>query len=564
MRGIVSALSPRGPVVFVLGVIVLGAAVLGGGGSAAHPAATPPPFVVAFTPPVDEAVSYPRAPLFAMRADGTDVRQLTSGEAFDLPGEWSPAGDRLLFERIEPTRVYSGVWVANLDGSPATMLDGGYAEIPRWSADGGWIAYQNQTDYGSGGGRADTTFDLFAVRPDGSASRALGSGGTSGSSSDWVGEGAGWEWSPDSRRIAFVQPDSTRPPDPSSGDPPYRIVIVDATAGRISGRVQLPSNLSSNPNLVDEFAQSYVGWAWSADGRRLAFVRDGRASGPATKRGLGLSVLDPANGKVRSVTPLLSRRVVAFRRYRSSLADYGVGWDWSPDGRRVAFVQPDGSHPGRTGGQLPLRLAVADLATGRVWRLPGSLSTSRLNGSSLATDGTGWVWSPDGKRIALVRPASASGRLTISVADVARRTVRVVGPGTEGAWAPDGTRLAITDGSAKERCGGIWTIDVATARRSQLVRRVRGTCDTNVQWSPDASFLMFTRVSSGSELRFTVAPDGSPLRSLTEALASDVQWPDDCRQIPRYGGWVLLDAAGIPRLVVPPRVADSSYQAWRC
>jgi len=96
VKGIASTLSPRGPLVFVLGVIVLGAAVLGGGSSAAHPAAIPPSFVVAFTPPIDETVSYPHAPLFAMRADGTDVRQLTSGEAFDLPGEWSPAGQRRL------------------------------------------------------------------------------------------------------------------------------------------------------------------------------------------------------------------------------------------------------------------------------------------------------------------------------------------------------------------------------------------------------------------------------------------------------------------------------------
>ena len=61
--------------------------------------------------------------------------------------------------------------------------------------------------FGTGGGRDDTTYDLWIVRPDGSGDSALDAGAVYGSSEEFIGNGNGWAWSPDSKQIAFVYND---------------------------------------------------------------------------------------------------------------------------------------------------------------------------------------------------------------------------------------------------------------------------------------------------------------------------------------------------------------------
>src|SRR5512133_3403956 len=112
--------------------------------------------------------------LFVSRADGSRRTQITVGPN-DFSPKWSPSGRQIVFVRSLATDV-TAIWIASADGTAARPLDDThrFAEHPRWSPNGRWIAYQVQTSYEGGSGlRAHTTFELWIVRPDGSHRRRL-------------------------------------------------------------------------------------------------------------------------------------------------------------------------------------------------------------------------------------------------------------------------------------------------------------------------------------------------------------------------------------------------------
>ncbi len=177
--------------------------------------------------------------------------------------------------------------------------------------------------------------------------------------------------------------------------------------------------------------ESKIGWAWSPDGRRLGFVRSD---------GGHVAVLDLAK---RAVTgnQLVAGGTALFAGDRVPLSQFGVGWDWSPTGKRLGIVQADPSHRDRHTGRVPLRLAIVDAGTQATWLIPGPVSTRAFGDWSLATADTGWVWSPDGARIALLRAVRGSSAAEVLIADVKHRTVRGVGRAIEPSiWSPAGRR----------------------------------------------------------------------------------------------------------------------------
>jgi Tol biopolymer transport system component len=89
--------------------------------------------------------------IFTMRADGTDVRQITQLGADptvkqpieDLTPTWSPDGKRLAFNRTKLSTGHTAVFTIGLDGSGLRRItpwkrDAGQ---PDWSPDGRWLAF---------------------------------------------------------------------------------------------------------------------------------------------------------------------------------------------------------------------------------------------------------------------------------------------------------------------------------------------------------------------------------------------------------------------------------------
>jgi TolB protein len=241
-----------------------------------------------------------REDIFAVDADGTGLRRLTTGPAADVDPSWSPDGRRVAFCRQEGDGSTAEIYVMNADGSGQRNLTNNSVPDwgPAWSPDGKLIAFGSERD--------GPVVHLFVMRPDGTGVRRLG---------EATGEYPAW--SPDGTRIAFASWGGV-----FRNDPDFDISVIDADG---SGE----ERLTDSPGTDD--------WpAWSLDGARIAFASARGADGgvPGSDRHLYVMNSD-GTGQTR---------------LSDAYAEFAA---WSPDGRYIVFspglnlVAADGSFIGR-------------------------------------------------------------------------------------------------------------------------------------------------------------------------------------------------------------------------
>ncbi len=165
------------------------------------------------------------------------------------------------------------------------------------------------------------------------------------------------------------------------------------------------------------------------------------------------------------------------------LAEGGIAnWEWSPDGRRLAY---------KTNG-------------GDLWTIPVNGSPEAPNtGPVLLANGAGgdWEWSPDGNRIFyLDRDRGASSRVAhlwmASLDGDSHEWVAANVNSYDIAWSPAGDRLAyvvddggddgsLTDWGADD--GDLWVYALADGEREWVAGDV-----SRFDWSPDSRMLAYT------------------------------------------------------------------------
>jgi TolB protein len=252
--------------------------------------------------------------IYTIRADGSGLRQVTSGPDEDVSPDWSPDRSRIAFERrvavgedFRGDTVYRhDLYVVNADGSELRKLVTAGSGAS-WSPDGrtiaflrGFRAWSIRVD-GTGGRqltRSDTNdlawsptgklialtgvnqrVRVFLMNPDGTGRRSL--------PRDTSVEGYAPSWSPEGRHVCFH----------GFFDDDHLYVV--ATDGRLSKRIPTP--------------YTGIGCDWSPDGRRLLFTTHKSSHDVWTVR---------PNGSMR-------RRVL-----RNAEEP-----EWSPDGRSLAFLR---------------------------------------------------------------------------------------------------------------------------------------------------------------------------------------------------------------------------------
>ena len=92
--------------------------------------------------------------VFAIDADGTNLRQLTWGASSDSPS-WSPDGSKLAFTRT--ARARGDIWTMRADGTGQQRVTGGppHDDDPVWAPDGSAMAFSSD--------RMEGTPNLYVV-----------------------------------------------------------------------------------------------------------------------------------------------------------------------------------------------------------------------------------------------------------------------------------------------------------------------------------------------------------------------------------------------------------------
>ena len=219
-----------------------------------------------------------------------------------------------------------------------------------------------------------------------------------------------------------------------------------------NGRVRLLASAAQSP-------------AWTPDGRRLAYVKDGE-----------VWVADADGSHRARVSP-------------PELGD-AVSVDWAPDGRSLV-VERDGI----------LVVMRADGAGERTLTAGAEPAWSSRGGIAFVRDGDLYVIDPDRRGL--------------------RRLLTTPALDTSPAWSPDGRRLAYV--SAGGTAVDLHVLDLARGVATPLT--ADAFIESSPAWSPDGRTLAFVGNRNGIDAPWTVAPTGgaaAPLVGVTRL--AEMRW----------------------------------------
>jgi Tol biopolymer transport system component len=187
--------------------------------------------------------------IYLMSRDGSGIRQLTSGEFFDLNPSFAPNGNSIVFDRGglqgRKTHIFS-VSVAGTGLRQVSDEAGGDYD-PTYTPDGKLIVFVSNR---GSSGRTDRS-NIFSMKPDGSHVRLLVGGPRNEFDPDI---------SPNGRRIAFA----------SNRDHGPNLFVA-----RMSGKHVVELTHSRH----DCFGSAcYTNPAWAPDGKHIVFLATGRYS----------------------------------------------------------------------------------------------------------------------------------------------------------------------------------------------------------------------------------------------------------------------------------------------
>jgi Tol biopolymer transport system component len=478
-----------------------------------------------------------QADIYRVHPDGSGLERLTNDPAMDDQAALSPDGSKLVFVSTRNAPLHTAnVWVLDLKTKTYKNLTGGKdlqsptpgkpdAFLrPSWSPDGKWIAFSSDrnTDWvgaekGAGAGHSQEA-SIYLIRPDGTGFRRLTPPGISAGSPKWSADGKKivcYEIDPKLSFLARVA---------NFGTATSQIVTIDVATGAVHPETTGPG-LKVSPQFLPDGSIGYT-----AKGRTAGAVVNPSATSAAA----------PPGG-------------IAYTGGAKTVQDLVRNASWSPDGKLVVYQTPgflkrpqnqrlyswDPNYEYRYTDSFPAtspdgkKLSVTDLAniisnpTTTISVMDTDGSNPKMVFSDPAGAAMGQQWSPDGKKLVFgwgaffpardFKPA----RIIVVNADGSGSPVNLTGKTAEEpnsgfpSWSPDGKQVVYRVWT--KTVEGLNTINV----QDGTVKSLTTGWDNFPHFSPDGSRILFTRQVGTDFDVYTMKPDGTDLKQLTNAPGSD-------------------------------------------
>jgi dipeptidyl aminopeptidase/acylaminoacyl peptidase len=222
------------------------------------------------------------------------------------------------------------IWLIAYDGKNDRQItfSTDSESAPRWSPDGKFLSFTSSRP-----GKAKGSQVWLLDR----------NGGEAYQFTELKGRLQGYEWSPDSKRLALVigdsDPDADAAASPAPGPPkPPKPIVIDRYRYKQDGQGYLLSGRHSYIYLFDVATKKLdrltkSKWdesspSWSADGTRIAFMSN-HADDPDRDPAAQLFVADATAGATEKQLTTAANRASRARP------------EWSPDGKFIAFTEGD-------------------------------------------------------------------------------------------------------------------------------------------------------------------------------------------------------------------------------
>jgi TolB protein len=101
--------------------------------------------------------------LYMMKPDGTDIKQITSGQYWNRNGRWSPDANKICYNTTENYEVMNGEPLILIDFDNNTLKEITYGRCVSWYPNGSKILFNNW----SGGGFVPLPIKLYSINSDG-------------------------------------------------------------------------------------------------------------------------------------------------------------------------------------------------------------------------------------------------------------------------------------------------------------------------------------------------------------------------------------------------------------
>ena len=466
------------------------------------------------------------ADLFRVNPDGSSLKALTTDPGYDDQAAFSPNGQELVFVSTREGGT-ANLWVLDLTSLRAQRLTTGVGGDfrPSWSPDGTWIAFSSgrgkPMPFSEGRWERLQLADLYIVHPDSSGLKKIPV------NQDFCGSP---KWMRDSRHVVAYcmtaqQTLANRIADPGPGND-TRLMSVDTVTGASSELQAVGVKIDPSP-----LGQNEMGYIRKDMPDAGIYYLSGRR-GP---RGAIRTASWSPDGKLVVFHKRVTGAPMPLRKAFSKNSNYELQ---IASGGSLPSFNPSGTQFVTTGfpnGRASLSaITVTTVATGVSHVVYRDKTSNSLAGS----------WLPDGRRIIFgiggfaaffdgfhsefLKPGDrieGGARVALVNADGTGFQELTGGAGNNAfpSFAPDGKRFVYRTFSREG--SGLRIMDLAT----RAVTNLTGGYDNFPLWSPRGDLIMFARLSRGTYDVYTIRPDGSSLKRLTNGSGNDAHmaWSPD-------------------------------------